>query len=483
MTFHRFYAAILLAVAVSFLSVPSAQAYTAADYYNAGLQLYNAQNYTQAIQYFSAALQVDPNNTAALQGRANCYYAQGQYQQALDDYQKVQAISPNPQLASMIQSLQAKVGTSAAAAPPPAPGATTEDSFAQGTALFQQRQYAQALPYFQKATQENPKNANAYYYLGACQMQTGDLKDAAVALGVSNKLNPNPSVENYVNQLKSRLSPDDHQWVDGQITAQATASAAGVSSPSAPKNFGVRLEPAIVLISLPDLTAAVQTSQQAAQQAQASDPSLTFSGSVPTGYVGVAVEPVMKIGKNLELGLPLAFHPVGSVKLNTSDSNGNVNISTYDISAFSVGLTGRYLIDIGKGDFQPFIAGGPLFCPISTTLSGSTGSAGSTVTGSGNFSGTAVGGQIQVGLDWHLGDTFTVTPFGGFQLASANSFTGSLTVSGGGISQSASGQLEYSTSSKIVYFLQNGQTPGNGDRPMQIDLSGPLAGIQISAFF
>lgn len=96
-----------------------AQAYTAADYYNAGLQLYNAKNYPQATQYFTAALSLDPNNAAALQGRANCYYAQGQYQQALTDYQKVLSLNPsNAQLSQFVQALQAKVGASPAAAAP-----------------------------------------------------------------------------------------------------------------------------------------------------------------------------------------------------------------------------------------------------------------------------------------------------------------------------------------------------------------------------
>lgn len=474
MNLSRFYEVIGLVLAGFFLFSPSAQAYTATDYYNAGLQVYNAKNYAQAIQYFSAAIQMDPNNTAALQGRANCYYAQGQYQQALDDYQKVQAISPNPQLASMIQSLQAKVGANTTAAPPPAPGATTEDSFAQGTALFQQRQYTQALPFFQKAIQENPKNANAYYYLGACQMQAGDMKDAAVALGVSNKLNPNSSVENYVNQIKSRLSPDDQQWVDGQITAQATASAAGISSPANPKNFGIRFEPALVLPGMGDFNAEAKAGQAAAQaQQQAGNPNLSYSASVPAGYPNIAFEPVYKISPQFEVGLPIALGLVGSfTETSFTAGAGVTDTITYNFSAFSVGLDGRYLLSLGK-DMDLFVAGGPMIVPVSVNLQVTNTSANITSTAMG------FGGQLQLGMDYHLGDSLMVGPFAGFQFVSASGFTGTF--------QGTNYELYFITGGAAGQYplITDGPpgTPPAGTRPLAVDLSGPFAGIQVSAFF
>src|SRR5579859_1514317 len=98
-----------------FLSFSKVQAYTAVDYYNAGLQLYNAQNYAQAAQYFNAAVQMDPTNMAALQGRANCYYTLGHYSEALADYQKIQSVMRSDALAQLIQSIQAKVAAAPAA--------------------------------------------------------------------------------------------------------------------------------------------------------------------------------------------------------------------------------------------------------------------------------------------------------------------------------------------------------------------------------
>ena len=108
-----------------FFFAPMVQAATSADYYQAGLTLYNAKNYAQSVQYFSVALQLDPTNTGALQGRANCEYAQGNYAAALADYQKVLAQNPNnAQLSQFVQDLQAKMGS--APASPAGPGASTE---------------------------------------------------------------------------------------------------------------------------------------------------------------------------------------------------------------------------------------------------------------------------------------------------------------------------------------------------------------------
>jgi tetratricopeptide (TPR) repeat protein len=503
---------ITLSVLCGFLLSSRVLAYTSSDYYNAGLQLYNAKNYQQAAQYFGAAISLDPNNTAALQGQANSYYALGQYQQALDDYQKVQALQSSPQLASMIQNLQAKVGAGASAtapplpgsiAAPPAPGAPTGDSFAQGVALFQQQQYAQAVPLFQKATQENPNDSKAYYYLGVAQIQSGDMKDAAVALGLSNKINPNPSVAAYVDRVKGRLSPEDQQWVDNQI---ASGNAGGTQSASASKSktFGIRLEPALVMLSLADFTTNAESQKNEALQIQPNDPSISYNGAVPTGAARVGAEPVLKLSPNFEIGVPWAIIPVGTASDALQDSNGVTITDSYNISAIAIGLNVRYLF--GSGSFQPYIAGGPLVVPINIGYSAAatTPSPDPTFpsyTSSGNFTGVAVGGQASLGLDWHLGDTFVVTPFAGYQFASANSFQATVNSNSGASSgQTATLEVIPTSFGSVITPVSNGKlilpvANGNqvplqvgsdapaGSRPLEMDLSGPFGGIQLSAFF
>ncbi len=72
-------------------------AVTEADYYNTGLKFFTAKNYPQAIQYFGAALSLDPHNSPALQGRADSYYELGRYAEALRDYEAVKALKPSDQ--------------------------------------------------------------------------------------------------------------------------------------------------------------------------------------------------------------------------------------------------------------------------------------------------------------------------------------------------------------------------------------------------
>jgi tetratricopeptide (TPR) repeat protein len=87
---------------------------TAADYYQAGLKLYTAQDYSHALPYLSAALKLEPNNSQALQVRGYCYYSLGQYQEALADYQKLLSLNPSDaKLTAFIGQINAKIRAAA----------------------------------------------------------------------------------------------------------------------------------------------------------------------------------------------------------------------------------------------------------------------------------------------------------------------------------------------------------------------------------
>jgi hypothetical protein len=80
------------------------------DYCQAGYRLYAQKNYTQAIQYFNAALDANPRMWQAFQGLGNCYYAQGNKSQALTSYQRCLSLHPdNPGLATFTQQLREQV--------------------------------------------------------------------------------------------------------------------------------------------------------------------------------------------------------------------------------------------------------------------------------------------------------------------------------------------------------------------------------------
>jgi hypothetical protein len=158
-----------------------------------------------------------------------------------------------------------------------------------------------------------------------------------------------------------------------------------------------------------------------------------------------------------------------------TESSGNGSVTdtiTYNLSAFSIGLDARYFISLGK-DMEVFVGGGPLLVPVSMNL---------TVTNTNanvNSTSMAFGGQLQLGLDYHLGDSLVVGPFAGYQLASATDFTGTY--------QGQNYELYiYSSPSSGQYPLIIDGPPGSaptGTRPLAVDLSGPFAGIQAAMFF
>jgi len=499
----------LSALVFIFLLSGTAYAVTSAEYAAAGLQLYNAKNYSQSIQYYSAAISLDPNNAAALQGRANCYYSLGQLPQAISDYQKVYVIAPSPRLAQFIQALQAKVGTAApAVATAPAAAAPAASAYYdQGVALYQQRQYAAAVPYLQRATQDNPNDSKAYYYLGATYMMMGDNKNAALNLALSNQKSPNPSVEAYVTQLKTRLSPEDQQWVDGQVAASASASSARVAGPQVNKKMGIRLEPGISLLNMADFLNSATANQSAAATIRANtEPTFDFVGHVPTLCANIGLEPVYRLIPNLELGVPLYIVPVGTADDSMTSGDGVTVTDSFQFSAIGGGLNIRYLI--GSGSFQPFVAAGVLLASmnIDYTSSYSSTSANAffpsgTATAKGNFTSMGFGGQAQLGLDWHLGDTFAISPFVGYQFMSASNFTSTVSSTSGTASSGQTVQLSVipTADGKVITptaggnlvvpvvtsagVLLPGSTAPAGTAPATVDLGGLNVGVQISIFF
>ncbi|HVZ79400.1 MAG TPA: tetratricopeptide repeat protein [bacterium] len=124
--FRVFFASLLFLVAVRASAQDQSNAY-----YQAGNTLYGQKSYDQAIRYYQAAVQVNPNFWQADQGMGNCYYAKGDKANALASYQRALAINPNnPQLSTFVQSLQAQMpaqpagmGNDLAAAPAGNPAA------------------------------------------------------------------------------------------------------------------------------------------------------------------------------------------------------------------------------------------------------------------------------------------------------------------------------------------------------------------------
>ena len=119
---------------------------TAADYLAAGNQLYGAKNYDQAIRYYQAVLQLEPNSAAAFQGLGTCYYQQEDRSKALEAFKQAARLDPqNTRLLSFVQNLETQANALPVAPPQPLakPAARSKEQwFLTGGSAFAQEDVA-----------------------------------------------------------------------------------------------------------------------------------------------------------------------------------------------------------------------------------------------------------------------------------------------------------------------------------------------------
>lgn len=423
---------ILILVASSTVKV-QAQGTSATQYVAAGQQLLTARNYTQAAQYFLAAAKLDPNNGAAYQGLGTCYYMAGRKSDALVYYQKSLTLQPgNTQLAQFVQNLQAQLNSGAGA-----PGAmgTAVDPLTQGSSLFQQKQYAAAIPYFQRAAQQNPNDYRAFYYLGYSYYMTNNARMAALYFAVANLKQPNASIQAYADQVKSRLSPDDQQWVSTQLSQYSTSpamasSGAAASNPNNAVQFGFNFSGGGNYI----FNNPVQISNGATQAGYVS-----IGGTTANILAGIGVEPYLQFGKGFELDFGATYVPIGSTLsytwLDVAGPVGATNDGTPIYGYLDNFDTSMVLASVGfkillpDNDLEGYIALGGDIGPVSTIFNkmptDNTGvqlPTGTADISSGSYSSLAVGGYVKLGMDFFLSKTMSLGPFLGFQVLTATNF-------------------------------------------------------------
>lgn len=64
------------------------------------------------------------------------------------------------------------------------------DNFEQGRALFNQGKFADAVPYFERATRQDPDLAEAYLYLGRAHVSQSHWREAIQPLRTAFRLSP-----------------------------------------------------------------------------------------------------------------------------------------------------------------------------------------------------------------------------------------------------------------------------------------------------
>lgn len=430
-------------------AAPAASAYQAA-----GNQLYQTGDFAKAAQYYQAAVQLDPTLTASFVGLGNSQYRLGRSAEALAAYDRALALDPsNAQLSKFVTALKA-TATGVPSASPAAPSNSSPDPLQQANALFSQKQYAQAIPFFEQAAAKNPSDARAqYYWAYACAM-TGDNRGAALHFYRYNALSPNPGVQAYAERLKISLPLDDQRWVDAQVSGATNAL---VKPKRRGTTFGLRLLPALVLPSQSDLKNYAKAVTAAATIAQTYDPTRGAEVDVPTGFLSVRFEPYLTLNDNLQLGAVLGFSPVGHLKTinRGTTSYDGAYTETIDIkfSSFDLGANGRYFFGLPDKKMRPFLGFGLLFASVSAKETYTYTAAYSNVNGtaSGSGSSTAFGAELLAGFEYALGRSAHVGPVLGYRLLKA---------------------------SKVF-----GSSDGGNTAAPKLDLGGPVAGLVLSASF
>lgn len=415
-------------------SLAIAQTASADQYLAYGNKLYTARNYQQAIQYYNYAAKLNPSNAAAYQGMGYCYYALGNKQYALAYCQKALQLNPNnSQLAQFVSGLQAQAGATAPAAG--GMGMAAADPLAQGTALFQQKQYSAAIPYFQQASQQNPNDYRPYYYAGYSYYMMGDAKDAALYFQVANAKQPNASIKAYADRIKASLSPADQQWVDDQ-TAKYTGMAVASTGAGASKNesvFGFRLLGGMDYV-FADPTQIISGATAAKR--------VSLTGVTPNVIALPGIEPFLQLGQNFEINMGISYLPIGNLSYTWNDfrpANGDNNGGTgygykfsYDDTGVLIGLGAKILF--GDKNVKGYFGIGGDLAPISMSFSkvpidvngnpvtvqadGVT----PALAQNGNYSTLAFGGHAKLGVDFYLDKSVALGPWVGFQYLSATNF-------------------------------------------------------------
>jgi tetratricopeptide (TPR) repeat protein len=512
-----------------FLGLPmtgGSQGATADQYYQYGNKLYMAKDYVNAAKYYQAAVQLNPQNAQAFQVLGNCYLLTNRKADAVGAYEKALAINPNnPQLAAYVQNLKNQLGATAPAAAQPAaqpaaaqattaPAQATASSSTQGMqalqqggALFQQKQYAAAIPYFQQAAQLLPTDYRASYYLAYTQYMTRDFKDAAVNFYLANQKQPNATLKSYADRIKASLPLADQQWVDAQVASAATTGSKPIAGKKekAPK-FGIRALAGVAIPKLKDFNDDADY-----QTAAATAYGYGLTGQVPKGNLWIGGEPFYRPIPAFEVAAGFGIFPVGKYSYTASgwtaltsgapgygtptsvtdptypgDSGDTVN-NEMKVTAGQISLTARYYV--GGDKAKGFLGAGVGFYPTTInwtrTIASGLGDPNVNDSYSGSFTKNGIGEHVMLGGSFRLGQHVGLEPYVMYRIAKLSGFTGSIADSKG---TGTSGTLTtYSGPNGVKGIAVDDGTvtlpTGWTSKPLEVDLSGIQFGLGIAVYF
>jgi len=507
--------AVLAVLGLSFAAPRVCAQATAEQYYQAGLRLYASQDYAQAVKYFGAAVQVDPNHVGALRGAGNCYLGMNQSAQALPYYEKALGLSPDDaQLAQFVSDLKAQVG-SAAGSPPstgsgqmagsPQAASAAGNAYAQGKALFDQKQYAAAQPYFAQAVAENPMDGNAYFYLGYCQYAAGDRKGAALNFARSNQANPNATAQSYALRIRSALTPEEQAWVDAELARGLAVKPAAAPATIKEASFGIRLLPGIAMYTLGDLKTDSDNATTRTRDLQEADPSIGLDGNIPSGGPALALEAFVPLGNSFEMGMHFESLGAGTYEYTITNSQEDTLEYTESldakVSAMPLGLCARVLMGAAQSKLRPFVGLSALYVLSGIDYTYTAVHGGSSIpelgaydySQTGTLKANAMGVGAMLGLDFAFTPSIKVSPFVSYRMLKAKGYTGTVTDSNGD-SYDAELRITNGSGGQPAGQLWAVPTSNPADAgfpddindytdPAEVDLGGLVGGLALGFYF
>jgi tetratricopeptide (TPR) repeat protein len=495
------------------------QGATADQYFQYGNKLYMAKDYVNAAKYYQAAVQLNPSNAQAYQVLGNCYFLTNQKEQAVAAYEKALALNPNnPQLAAYVQNLKNQLGSTVpaaaqpAAAQPAAQAAPLNNAqgaqvLQQGAALFQQKQYAAAIPYFQQATQLMPTDYRASYYLAYAQYMTRDFKGAAVNFYLANQKQPNPGLKGYADRIKASLPVADQQWVDAQVTGAASTSTTtgptAVAKKAKVKKFGIRLLAGIALPALKDINDDADY-----QEAYAIQEGYGLTGQAPKGNIWVGGEPFFQPIPAAEVAVGFGIFPVGKYTYTTSGWTALTNgapgygtptsvSSTYPgdqadtirqemtLNAKQISLTARFYV--GKGKAKAFLGAGVGYylSSIDYNRAIASGLGDPTIDNSytGSFKKNGIGEHVLLGGAFKMGNSVSFDPYVMYRLCKLKGFTGTISDKNGVARNGTLSVITEANGDKWIGVDEGNLLAPRTATPLELDLTGVQAGFGVSVYF
>ncbi len=500
----RKYVFLLLGILITFETPYSlhAQAATAAQDIATANQLYAAHNYAQAGQYYYAAIKLNPTSAAAYQSLGNCYYFLGRKEYALTCFQRALNLQPNnPQLAQFVQSLKAKLSTATGvvstakastvngAAPAGNANAVgtaagmglAADPLAQGKVLFQQKQYAAAIPYFQQAASQGPNNYLPYYYEAYAYYMTRNNKLAALYFEIANLKQPNASLKAYAVRIEKTLAPVDQKWVEDQLSkfSQAGVAVAGTGK--------VAKKEIVLGFHVGASMDYIQSDPTKVKTALAAAGSVSMSGLTPNFIAMPGLEFFAQVSPEFEIDLAGYYLPLGSMSYTTYDysqisldgSNPNVLKYNYNFSVFTGSLGLKFLF--GDSKTKGYFGAGFDISPTSVTLTKEKYDHTGTIAlqqdpstssgGGGDYTSLGIGGHAVLGVDFFLGPDIGLGPYIGYKYLDVTNLKNS---KGNLALNSSTGEV--SNSSLVAKTWKNSTN-------LDLDFSGVLGGLNLTFLF